>query len=63
MKQHFGHKPEKSKMNQPFSIFYLTAQVRALLSQPVINGVRKPAPSILSQKSKKYEELFSRFPS
>ena len=36
----------------------LTAQVKALFSQPMINGVRKPAPSILSQNLKKYRKLF-----
>ncbi|WP_086335120.1 hypothetical protein [Enterococcus mundtii] len=47
-------------MKSYFLIFHLTAQVKALLSQPKINGVRKSTPSIISQNLKKYgEAIFS----
>jgi len=46
-------------MESYFLISHLTAQVKPLFSQPMINGVLKPAPSIVSQNLKKYEKLFS----
>jgi len=47
-------------MKSYFLIFHLTAQVKELLSQPKINGVRKSTPSIISQNLKKYgEAIFS----
>jgi len=41
MKQHSGHKPEKSKMKQPFSIFLSYALVLNASFTTLINGVQE----------------------